>query len=265
MKRVIGVDIGGTRTRVGAVQDGQILARRVFPTRGLEEVREAIAQLLKEVGWDKPEAIGVGAPAPMDMRRGLILNAPNLPHWEGVNVVDGLKEAFQCPVFLGNDANCAALGELVYGWKARDFLYVTWSTGIGGGIVAGGQVVWGATGQAGEIGKELAQGEFPIQKGKPDVSQFGLSQFSASFDDAVETSFETYPIPVRISLGHSQKKLTVSKANLHAKLSFSPEDFLPGWGEGFPALRLDQKAGEIHEVKDNVHSKRWRGGLSMSR
>jgi glucokinase len=152
MKRVIGVDIGGTRTRVGAVQDGQILARRVFPTRGLEEVREAIAQLLKEVGWDKPEAIGVGAPAPMDMRRGLILNAPNLPHWEGVNVVDGLKEAFQCPVFLGNDANCAALGELVYGWKARDFLYVTWSTGIGGGIVAGGQVVWGATGQAGEIG-----------------------------------------------------------------------------------------------------------------
>ena len=110
------------------------------------------SQLLKEVGWDKPEAIGVGAPAPMDMRRGLILNAPNLPHWEGVNVVDGLKKAFQCPVFLGNDANCAALGELVYGWKARDFLYVTWSTGIGGGIVAGGQVVWGATGQAGEIG-----------------------------------------------------------------------------------------------------------------
>jgi hypothetical protein len=115
------------------------------------------------------------------------------------------------------------------------------------------------------IKKELAQGEFPIQKGKPDVSQFGLSQFSASFDDAGETSFETYPIPVRISLGHSQKKLTVSKANLHAKLSFSPEDFLPGWGEGFPALRLDQKVGEIHKGKDNVHSKRWRGGLSMSR
>lgn len=146
------MDIGGTRTRVGAVRAGQVLARRVFPTRGLAEVKEAIAALLKEVGWEKPDAIGVGAPAPMDMRQGLILNAPNLPHWDGVNVVEGLRETFRCPVFLGNDANCAALGELVHGWKARNFLYVTWSTGIGGGIVAGGQVVWGATGQAGEIG-----------------------------------------------------------------------------------------------------------------
>lgn len=152
MERLIGVDIGGTRTRVGAVKDGRILARRVFPTRGLEEVKAAIVEVLREVGWSKPDAIGVGAPAPMDMRKGLILNAPNLPHWNGVNVVDRLKDAFDCPVFLGNDANCAAVGELVYGWKAQNFLYVTWSTGIGGGIVAGGQVVWGATGQAGEIG-----------------------------------------------------------------------------------------------------------------
>jgi len=88
----------------------------------------------------------------MDMRRGLILHAPNLPHWNGVNVVEELRTAFGCPVFLGNDANCAALGELVFGWKARNFIYVTWSTGIGGGLVAGGEVVWGATGQAGEIG-----------------------------------------------------------------------------------------------------------------
>ncbi len=152
MERLIGVDIGGTRTRVGAVQRGQILARRVFPTHGLGEVKEAIAEVLREVGWERPDAIGVGAPAPMDMRQGLILNAPNLPHWNGVNVVDGLRAAFHCPVFLGNDANCAAVGELVYGWRAKDFLYVTWSTGIGGGIVSGGQVIWGATGQAGEIG-----------------------------------------------------------------------------------------------------------------
>lgn len=152
MERLIGVDIGGTRTRVGAVWEGQILARRTFPTRGLVEVKEAIAEVLREVGWERPDAIGVGAPAPMDMRQGLILNAPNLPHWNGVNVVDGLKEAFHCPVFLGNDANCAAVGELVYGWKAKDFLYVTWSTGIGGGLVSGGRVIWGVTGQAGEIG-----------------------------------------------------------------------------------------------------------------
>ncbi len=162
MERLIGVDIGGTRTRVGAVWNSQILARRVFPTRGLAEVKEAISALLREAGWEKPDAIGVGAPAPMDMRQGLILNAPNLPHWDGVNVVEGLQEAFRCPVFLGNDANCAALGELVYGWRARNFLYVTWSTGIGGGIVAGGQVVWGATGQAGEIGHITLNPDGPL-------------------------------------------------------------------------------------------------------
>jgi len=152
VERLIGVDIGGTRTRVGAVFSGKILARRIFPTQGLPELQDAIREILQEVGWERPDAIGVGAPAPMDMRRGLILHAPNLPHWNGVNVVEELRTAFGCPVFLGNDANCAALGELVFGWKARNFIYVTWSTGIGGGLVAGGEVVWGATGQAGEIG-----------------------------------------------------------------------------------------------------------------
>ena len=152
MERLIGVDIGGTRTRVGAVFSGKILARRIFPTQGLPELQDAIREILQEVGWERPDAIGVGAPAPMDMRRGLILHAPNLPHWNGVNVVEELRTAFGCSVFLGNDANCAALGELVFGWKARNFIYVTWSTGIGGGLVAGGEVVWGATGQAGEIG-----------------------------------------------------------------------------------------------------------------
>lgn len=152
MERLIGVDIGGTRTRVGAVVEGKILARKEFLTQGIEEVRAAILEVLREVGWKKPEAIGVGAPAPLDMRQGRILHAPNLPHWNGVNVVEELKRAFSCPVYLGNDANCAAVAELTYGWGAPDFLYVTWSTGIGGGIVAGGRVVWGTTGQAGEIG-----------------------------------------------------------------------------------------------------------------
>ncbi len=152
MERLVGVDIGGTRTRVAAVQRGQILARRAFPTGGMAELQKAVEEVVREAGWSKPEAIGVGAPAPMDMRQGVILHAPNLPHWNGVNVVKELGALFGCLVFLGNDATCAAIGELVYGWKSKDFLYVTWSTGIGGGIVAGGEVVWGTTGQAGEIG-----------------------------------------------------------------------------------------------------------------
>ncbi len=146
------MDIGGTQTRVAAVAGGRLLIRRAFPTRGIREVADAIRDVLSEAGWSKPRAIGVGAPAPMDMREGRILELPNLPHWNGVRVTEELGRAFGCPVYLANDATCAAIGELAHGCRSRDFVYLTWSTGIGGGIVSEGKVVWGGTGQAGEIG-----------------------------------------------------------------------------------------------------------------
>jgi len=160
--RLIGVDIGGTRTRVGALSAGELLARREFPTRGMEEVDQAIRDVLSQVGWERPEAIGVGAPAPMDMRAGVILGCPNLPHWRNVEVTGELGQAFGCPVYLANDATCAAIGELAFGHRARSFVYITWSTGIGGGIVAGGRVVWGTTGQAGEIGHMVIRVDGPV-------------------------------------------------------------------------------------------------------
>jgi glucokinase len=152
MTRAIGVDIGGTQTRVAAVEGERILARRAFATRGIREVEEAIREVLANVGWNHPATIGVGGPGPMDMRGGKMLGCPNLPHWNGVEVTKELRNAFGCPVYLANDATCAAIGELAFGHRSRDFVYVTWSTGIGGGIVSGGRVVWGVTGQAGEIG-----------------------------------------------------------------------------------------------------------------
>lgn len=159
--KLIGVDIGGTRTRVGAFADEALLARQAFPTQGIEEVVKAIRALIAEIGWEGPEAIGVGAPAPMDMRAGVILGCPNLPHWRGVEVVRELKGEFGCPVYLANDATCAAIGELVFGHRSRDFVYITWSTGVGGGIVSGGRVVWGATGQAGEVGHMVLRPDGP--------------------------------------------------------------------------------------------------------
>jgi len=161
MERAIGVDIGGTRTRVAAVHNGQILARRVFQTRGIEDVEIAIREALVEVEWAEPAAIGVGAPAPMDLREGRMLACPNLPAWNGVKVREVLDRAFRCPIHLANDATCAAIGELTLGFRSRDFVYVTWSTGIGGGIVTGGQVVWGATGGAAEIGHIVLEPKGP--------------------------------------------------------------------------------------------------------
>lgn len=152
MDRAIGVDIGGTQTRVAAVARGRVLTRKAFPTEGMREVVEAVGEVLQKVGWHQPETIGVGAPGPVDMRRGKVLALPNLPSWAGVEVVRELEEALGCAAHLANDATCGAIGELEFGYRAHDFVYLTWSTGIGGGIVSGGRVVWGATGQAGEVG-----------------------------------------------------------------------------------------------------------------
>ncbi|MFH1609141.1 MAG: ROK family protein, partial [Candidatus Bipolaricaulota bacterium] len=161
MARAVGVDIGGTQTRVGAVGEGRVLARRAFPTHGIQQVKDAIREVLAETGWTEPGTIGVGAPAPMDMRAGRILGCPNLPHWNGVEVVRELEDVFGCPVYLANDATCAAIGELAFGHRAHDFVYITWSTGIGGGVVTGGRVAWGATGQAGEIGHIVLRPDGP--------------------------------------------------------------------------------------------------------
>ncbi len=152
MRRVIGaVDIGGTRTRVALFLEGRPIARTSFATKGLPEVVEALRRLFLR-SKAEPVAIGVGAPAPLDMRGGVVLNCPNLPHWNGVAVVEELSREFGCEVYLANDATTAAIGELEFGHRARDFVYITWSTGIGGGIVSGGRVVWGKEGQAGEVG-----------------------------------------------------------------------------------------------------------------
>lgn len=161
MARAMGVDIGGTQTRVAAVEGRQVLVRRAFPTRGIGEIREAIREVLSAAGWARPTAIGVGAPGPMDMREGRIRSLPNLPGWAGVEVVRELGAAFGCPVYLANDATCAAIGELQFGYRARDFVYLTWSTGIGGGIATGGRIVWGETGQAGEVGHIVLRPDGP--------------------------------------------------------------------------------------------------------
>ncbi|MGC9529192.1 MAG: ROK family protein [Candidatus Bipolaricaulaceae bacterium] len=163
----VGVDIGGTRTRVGLVDAGRVVARRAFPTQGMTELKAAIREVLVQAGRARPEAIGVGAPAPMDMRAGRILGCPNLPQWNCVDVGPELAAEFACPVLLANDATCAAIGELAFGHRVQDFAYITWSTGIGGGLVSGGRVVWGATGQAGEVGHMVIRpGGPPCRCGK---------------------------------------------------------------------------------------------------
>lgn len=158
---LVGIDIGGTQTRLGLFLGGELAARESFPTRDFPRLKRELRRFLSRVGGARLQAIGVGAPAPLDMHRGVIHGCPNLPHWDGVELVAELSQEHRCPVYLANDASCAALGELEFGHRARDFVYLTWSTGIGGGIVAGGRLVWGAEGGAGEVGHMVLWPEGP--------------------------------------------------------------------------------------------------------
>ncbi|MBS5927105.1 MAG: ROK family protein [Clostridium sp.] len=162
-KYVIGVDLGGTKisTAISTIE-GNILANVVLPTKAEEgetAVLGRIVQSIDEVivgsstSIDEIEAIGIGSPGPLDAKKGIIITTPNLP-FKDYNLVQPLKEKYNIPVYLDNDANAAAIGEYMFGaGKGKDsIVYFTVSTGVGGGAVLDGKVYRGHTSNALEIG-----------------------------------------------------------------------------------------------------------------
>lgn len=167
MKQVaIGIDIGGTNTVIGIVdQSGQVLAQHTIPTIThsdytifLDALTDATATLIKPFGADM-EVLGMGLGAPNgNYYNGTIEFAPNLKFTGVVPVVDYLRKKFDFPhIILTNDANAAAMGEMIYGGARgmRDFIMITLGTGVGSGIVVNGEMVYGHDGFAGEIGHTI--------------------------------------------------------------------------------------------------------------
>lgn len=161
--RILGLDIGGTKVAL-AVADraGRLLARRRRPLEPSGDGRADLARLaaeagvlLREAGGEGPlVAIGVSAPGPLDPDAGEIGAPPNLPGWVRVPVRAVLAKALGAPAFLENDANAAALAEWRFGAGrgVDDLVYLTMSTGVGAGVIAGGRLVRGVACAAGEIG-----------------------------------------------------------------------------------------------------------------
>jgi glucokinase len=156
--RTLGLDLGGTKIAAAVVEGGTIIAQERVPTprTGFADVLDAMVgvgrRLLDSAG--PVHAVGVGSPGPLDLATGSILFAPNIPGMEDAPIVDGLRGRLGLPVVLENDANAAGYAEHLFG-AARDLdssVYVTISTGIGGGLFVGDRVVRGAHGVAGEIG-----------------------------------------------------------------------------------------------------------------
>jgi glucokinase len=165
-KAAIGIDIGGTNTVLGIVDlDGNIIVRNAMPTitsRDYHQYMNELSDLIsgtisKAEGGIDIVGIGVGAPNG-NYYNGTIEFAPNLKFEGVVPVVDFLKSKFNYKVIvLTNDANAAAIGEMIYGGAKgmKDFIMITLGTGVGSGIVVNGEMVYGHDGFAGEIGHTI--------------------------------------------------------------------------------------------------------------
>lgn len=161
MKKVVaGVDIGGTNTRLGLVDEkGKVLSESNFSTTDYPKINDFVTALVAATnkllkGKDyKLIGMGIGAPD-ANFHRGTIEHAPNLA-WKGiVPLADLVKKKINVPVVVTNDANAAAMGEMIFGVakKMKDFIVLTLGTGLGSGIVIDGKMVYGHTGFAGELG-----------------------------------------------------------------------------------------------------------------
>lgn len=153
-------DIGGTQIRAALVtREGEILSdARVstMPERGIEDAAARLSELVHEVTSraDAVAGLAVSTAGPIDPTTGTYDHPPNLTGWHGKSMKSDLEGLTSLPVAIGHDATLAALAETKFGpfKNAHSLVYVTISTGIGGGIIANGEMVTGSTGQAGELG-----------------------------------------------------------------------------------------------------------------
>jgi glucokinase len=164
VKRLLGVDIGGTGIKLGAVQvDGRprITGQDLIeghagrpPAEVLPEVAERLGRLTRDAGWDRADGVGVGSAGLIRRDSGEIAYSPNLPAWTGAPLRSLLAGALSLPVAVDNDVNAFALAEWWWGagQGALDAVFLTIGTGIGGALVADGRLVRGASGFAGEPG-----------------------------------------------------------------------------------------------------------------
>lgn len=162
-KVALGIDIGGTNTAFGFIdREGNYMAEGNILTGKHEDINDYLKELHLEIEnvldtiRDKAEMIGIGIGAPNgNYYKGNIEFAPNLRWHDVIPLCDMMKEYYpELPIYLTNDANAAAIGEMIYGGAKgmKDFIMVTLGTGLGSGFVANGKLIYGHDGFAGELG-----------------------------------------------------------------------------------------------------------------
>lgn len=184
VKYKIGIDIGGTKSAVllGNPQGKEgpekfILRREAFETKkaggpmgAIQKMEETIHRILQEKGLSTEDIIGIGVSCggPLDSRRGVIMNPPNLPGWDNIPIKQILEKEFGLPVALENDANACAVAEWKYG-AGRGYdnvIFLTFGTGLGAGLILDGKLYRGSSDMAGEVGHVRMERWGPVGYGK---------------------------------------------------------------------------------------------------
>ncbi len=172
-KPILAIDVGGTKIRLALVSDdGTIVSSKQYPThadKGYQEVIKRITNGIEQIVIDSKlslhdiRGISVAAAGIIDSRNGIITTSPNLPDWKDIPLKDILVDSLGLDVYLMNDANAAALGEYHagVGKGIKNLVYITVSTGIGGGIVIDGELYTGTDGCAGELGHMVIEADGP--------------------------------------------------------------------------------------------------------
>jgi glucokinase len=160
---VVGIDLGGTQIRVAVLQGAELRSRVSLPTgetptpqRVIPRIHMAIEQALELAGTSLSHLAGIGVcvTGPLDSRTGVVFESPNLPEWNDIPLRSVFEAYYGLPIFIENDANAAALGEYIFGAGrgCKDLVYITVSTGIGGGVIVDGKLLTGTSGAAAELG-----------------------------------------------------------------------------------------------------------------
>ena len=235
-----GIDLGGTQVRVAlARSDGHLVASTKTKTALLATpqamVDWAAGEIDRHRGREKVRSITIAAPGPIDIRRGVLVNPPNLP-WQNVPLVAMMGRATGAKVQLANDADMAGLGEFHHGAGrgSRNMVYITWSTGVGGGLIIDGKLHRGAHGTAGEIGHMIIDPNGPLDN----CGQRGcLEAFISGTALARETGHTAAELFAAAAAGDRQARSVVERAARYMGIALisltnalDPEIFVMGGG-----------------------------------
>jgi glucokinase len=235
-----GIDLGGTQVRVAlARSDGQLVASIKTKTHLVPTPQAMVDWAASEIdrhrGREKVRSITIAAPGPIDIRRGVLVNPPNLP-WKNVPLEALMSRATGAKVTLANDADMAGLGEFHRGAGrgTRNMVYITWSTGVGGGLIIDGKLHRGAHGTAGEVGHMIVDPNGPVDN----CGQRGcLEAFVGGANLAKETGHPAAELFAEAARGDRHARMVVERAARYMGIALisltnilDPEMFVIGGG-----------------------------------